>query len=62
MENDYGQLIVHLINENKLPNFKTTVSYWCKESEVIYILVDLEFQGYIINHRKVYFKNKHFKY
>lgn len=63
MENDFGQLIVHLINKDKLPNFKTTRSFWCTRQEAFWKLVELEIdEGNIIDKRKVYFKNKHFKY
>ena len=62
MENNYGQLIVHLINKDKLPKFNTTLSYWCTEAQAKDILINLELEGNIIDKRKVYFRNKHFKY
>lgn len=62
MENDYGQLIVHLINKDKLPKFQTTKPYWCTRDEVVAILQTLELEGNILNKKKIYFKNKHFKY
>lgn len=62
MENDYGQLIVHLINKDKLPKFQTTKPYWCNRNEVMGILQTLELEGNILNKKKIYFKNKHFKY
>lgn len=62
MENNYGQLIVHLINKDKLPVFVTTRSFWCNETEVINKLQTLELEGNILNKKKIYFKNKHFKY
>lgn len=62
MENDYGQLIVHLINKDKLPDFITTKPYWCTRDKVAGILQTLELEGNILNKKKIYFKNKHFKY
>jgi len=62
MESNYGQLIVHLINKDKLPDFKTTLPYWCTEVQAKDILINLELEGNSIDKKKVYFRNKHFKY
>ena len=58
MEN-FGQLVVYLVNKNKLPDFKTTRSFWCTKEGALNKVSILQIEGNEI--KEAYFNNKKLK-
>ena len=59
MKNDFGQLIIYLINKDKLPDFKTTRSFWLTKEGAKLQISKLQIEGNEI--KEAYFNNKKFK-
>lgn len=59
MNENFGQLIVYLENINKLPDFKTTRSFWLTKEGAILQISKLQIEGNKI--KEVYFNNKKLK-